>query len=509
MSSIVYLKNKKNGTVYAYLNESVWDSEKKKCVCKRKCLGHLDPETGNIVPNKGHEKDEAASVRAIGATYFLDHVAESIGLTDALMRAFPENWKILLSCAYFILFDTGDMSMIEYWSRDNVTPNEKLVTTRELTDVFLEITENDMFTFHRAWRDTFNDESFYMFHTSSRSSFDTRLDLVNYNELPSLDLNTNTYLSIVFGSTTRIPISYGVYRMEPKSLTDLRKRMNDISWLDVADPLHILDAEYCTQENFDDLLRSNQHYLVRVSPDFPQARESIQRVKERIMDTKNMITVEGTSVFAMSFVNYHSGRKFFAHIIFNTEQAEQEFTLFLSLVEQCYNELLTNIYVPEHKTFYEKYFKVKETGYGRMVEEDGDAIMRFNDVAGFMVLFSNTIKDPQAACRHYFQKDRVQSNFENLKNKRDRGSLMLYSDQIYNGRLFVQFLSTILASEIRRRVGSMTLLKNIGYKELIHEMMHIKKVSIPGFNTPFFTSLNNTQTRIIRAFGIENSYILK
>ena len=58
MSSIVYLKNKTNGKTYAYLNESVWDKETGRCRCKRKCLGHLDPATGEIIPNKG-KKDSA------------------------------------------------------------------------------------------------------------------------------------------------------------------------------------------------------------------------------------------------------------------------------------------------------------------------------------------------------------------------------------------------------------------------------------------------------------------
>ena len=36
MSSIVYLKNKTNGKVYAYLNESEWDPATKRCRCRRK-----------------------------------------------------------------------------------------------------------------------------------------------------------------------------------------------------------------------------------------------------------------------------------------------------------------------------------------------------------------------------------------------------------------------------------------------------------------------------------------
>ncbi len=42
--------------------------------------------------------------------------------------------------------------------------------------------------------------------------------------------------------------------------------------------------------------------------------------------------------------------------------------MFLSLIEQCYRELLSNVYVDEHRTYYERYFIVTETKYGRSVE---------------------------------------------------------------------------------------------------------------------------------------------
>lgn len=112
MSSIVYLKNKRNGKVYAYLNESVWDSEKKKCVCKRKCLGHLDPDTGDIIPNRGHESKDDADVKSIGVSYFLEHIAESIGLKRALREAFPDAWKLMLSCVFYILIENSDLARV-------------------------------------------------------------------------------------------------------------------------------------------------------------------------------------------------------------------------------------------------------------------------------------------------------------------------------------------------------------------------------------------------------------
>ena len=137
------------------------------------------------------------------------------------------------------------------------------------------------------------------------------------------------------------------------------------------------------------------------------------------------------------------------------------------------------------------------------MEENGEAIMTYNDVAGFMVLLTNSVKNPEDAYRHYLQKDRIQEYFEDMRNRSDRSELKLYSDDVYKGRIFIQFLVTVVFAEIRRRMSTLTLLKSLSFRDIIHEMSTVKKISIPGFDTPFYTNLNNTQMRIIKAFDMD------
>ena len=48
--SLVKLKDKRTGTTYVYESESYWDKEKKQPRARRKLIGKLDEETGEIVP---------------------------------------------------------------------------------------------------------------------------------------------------------------------------------------------------------------------------------------------------------------------------------------------------------------------------------------------------------------------------------------------------------------------------------------------------------------------------
>ena len=57
MSCIVYQVNKKTGIKYAYESVSYWDKEKHQPRSKRKYLGKVDPETGDIIRKREGRTD--------------------------------------------------------------------------------------------------------------------------------------------------------------------------------------------------------------------------------------------------------------------------------------------------------------------------------------------------------------------------------------------------------------------------------------------------------------------
>ena len=57
-SNIIYLENKKSGTIYAYEDKPYWDTEKKQSRSNRKLIGKVDPETGDIVSTRQRKSKE-------------------------------------------------------------------------------------------------------------------------------------------------------------------------------------------------------------------------------------------------------------------------------------------------------------------------------------------------------------------------------------------------------------------------------------------------------------------
>lgn len=83
--NIIYLENKKSGTIYAYEDKPYWDSEKKQSRSNRKLVGKIDPATGDIVPTR---KRKGAPVEPEENPSYLIDSAPIIGKVLIFLRLF-------------------------------------------------------------------------------------------------------------------------------------------------------------------------------------------------------------------------------------------------------------------------------------------------------------------------------------------------------------------------------------------------------------------------------------
>lgn len=64
MASIIKQLNKKTGVTYVYESESYWDKEKRQPRSRRRLIGKIDDETGEIIPTgkSGRKKMERTDI---------------------------------------------------------------------------------------------------------------------------------------------------------------------------------------------------------------------------------------------------------------------------------------------------------------------------------------------------------------------------------------------------------------------------------------------------------------
>ena len=132
--AIVKQLDKRSGITYVYESTSYWDKEKQQPRSKRKLIGRLDPETGEVVPTDGRGKRRSRTIPDnpakrgpvpvihterlfYGATYLFDQIGAQTGVTADLKTCFPETYKQILSIAYYlILEDRNPLFRFRKWS---------------------------------------------------------------------------------------------------------------------------------------------------------------------------------------------------------------------------------------------------------------------------------------------------------------------------------------------------------------------------------------------------------
>ena len=63
---IIYQKDRRSGITYAYESTSVWNKELKQSRAKRKLIGRVDPDTGEIlIPGRSFRQMAAAKREAL------------------------------------------------------------------------------------------------------------------------------------------------------------------------------------------------------------------------------------------------------------------------------------------------------------------------------------------------------------------------------------------------------------------------------------------------------------
>ncbi len=85
MASIIKKLNKQTGVTYVYESESYWDKEKKQPRSRRKLIGKIDEETGEIVPTGGRGNCKKKKAAGISEAFPPDSDLETLCLEQANM----------------------------------------------------------------------------------------------------------------------------------------------------------------------------------------------------------------------------------------------------------------------------------------------------------------------------------------------------------------------------------------------------------------------------------------
>jgi hypothetical protein len=500
-----------SGKVYAYENTSYWDKEAKKTKHIRKCVGHVDPTTGKIVPNhrkvpKGEStENKFCSVSGIGVSLLLDHVTDSTGLKKVLKNAFPDDWQQIMTCAYHLVSEGTALSRAERWTAANRTPFGKVLTSQRISDLLVRITPEAQFRFFSKWIEHNRSNEYYAMDVTSVSSYSEIIEFVRYgynrdkNKLPQVNL------LLVSGETSRIPLFYKVL---PGSINDVNTLRGTLDTLELinAKKLHlVMDKGFYSEANVNAMYNKRIRFLVGVPFTVGYANELVKKVQtEGIRSPENFRMVFDDEIY-MKYVNGRwNGHRCHAHVYFDSLKAELENRKLDRLLYNCYKELETDKTCDEHRAYYKKFFIISDTPKrGRKIQYNQLAIDEHKEnTTGWFVLISNDIKCPVKALETYRLKDTAEKAFDDLKNDLDCRRLRIHSSQAMDGRLFIQFVALVLSTNIKVIMNEAGWYRNHDMQQIIDEMKSLREVRMEGQRKRIVSTPTAFQQKIIQLFGL-------
>ena len=513
-------------TVYVFEDSPYWDAEKRQNRHRRNYIGKLD-SNGEFLPNKSYaaqlllEKETKkrnntliAQRKYWGASYLLQIIGERIGLVDDLKTSFPDDYKKILSLAWYLVMESeSPMYRFKKWEMTHLHPLESEFPDQRISELFTSISENAKLQFFALQSKRRLEREYLAYDTTSISSYSELIRQVRYGHNKDDEPLPQINLALVFSENSMLPV---YYRKLPGNIPDVktvRKLLKDIAFLEVSKVKLVMDRGFYSADNVDALYRGHYKFLLSPRGNSGFVRPFLEAERENIRDYKNYSMTY--DVYCLSRMGKWSlgqkktsmalsgeTRRIYVHLYYNGQRAEAEKAAFVRHLAEAEQALREGNATEEQVRLGSRYFAITgASGRGVRIEHDEKGIRERVRHCGYFALLSNEVKDPEVALEIYRNKDLVEKAFCNLKNRLDMKRTAVSSSESLEGKLFVQFIALIYVSYIHKRMKERDLYKHYSMQSLLDELDIIERFQYSAGKV-HYSEMTKKQQEIFEAFDL-------
>jgi hypothetical protein len=486
LSIIVRQHDKRIGVTYAYESTSYWDKEKKQSRSRRKLIGIVDTETGEIKSTTKKKRDTAKLVEApslkgpavsaaetpwlyakrtfFGATYLLDKIGDATGVGNDLKICFPDTYKQILSIAYYlILEDKNPLSRFPKWGLLHTHPCGQIISSQQSSALFSGITESQRLHFFRLQGKRRLDSEYWAYDTTSISSYSGELRQVRHGKNKDGDPLPQINLAVLFGEGSLLPFYYRKLAGNITDVSTVKQLLKDMEFLGYKKVKMVMDRGFYKERNINDLYTEHIKFLMGAKLSLKFVCSEVDKVRAAVRSWENFLPdAEAYGITVPIQWRYRrtrpykqdeiqEDRRMYVHIYFDMIRALEDEHQFTKLIYQLNGELMTGNLEKGHKALYEKYFDVRTTPVrGQKVTAKDDAVNEAKKNFGYFALIGNDTINTAQALTLYRNKDVVEKAFDNVKDRLDMRRMNVSSDLSLDGKLFVEFVALIFISYLHK-----------------------------------------------------------
>ena len=535
LSAIIRQHDKRIGVTYAYESESYWDKERKQSRSRRKLIGIVDPETGEIKPTtkkkrnpkempklkepslQSEEKPWLYAKRTFyGATYLLDKIGESTGVADDLKICFPDAYKQILSIAYYLIMeDKNPLNRFPKWGHLHTHPCGQIISSQQSSSLFSGISESQRLHFFRLQGKRRMDNEYWAYDTTSISSYSQELRQVRYGKNKDGDSLPQINLAVLFGEGSLLPFYYRKLAGHISDVATVKQLLKDMEFLGIKKPKMVMDRGFYKECNINDLYTEHIKFLMGAKLSLKFVGSEVDNVRSAIRSWENFLPdAEAYGITVPIQWRYRrirphkqdeikENRRMYVHIYYDTIKALEDEHQFTKLIYQLNAELMTGNREKNHEDMYSKYFNVKTTPVrGQKVTAKDDVVADAKKNFGYFALIGNDTIDAGQALKLYRNKDVVEKAFDNVKDRLDMRRMNVSSDLSLDGKLFVEFIALIYISYLHKAILDAHLYSKYTMHELLDEFEVIERFEREG-HAPQLGEMTKKQRELFDALNFD------
>lgn len=510
--AVIFQKDKRSGITYAYESKSRWDKDKQQSRSKRKLIGRLDEQSGQIVPtdgrgkkNKAKEEGEQGKKRGpipalsvkrsfYGAIYLLEAIGEKLGITDDLKQCFPKHYRQILSVVYYLITeDNNSLMRFEKWHHLHPHPYGKNITSQRSSELFAAITEETKEQFFALQGKRRIEKEYWAYDITTISSYSQQLRQVQYGKNKENDRLPQINLAMVYGEDSGLPFYYRQLAGNIPDSKTLRNLLADLKELGFTKVKLVMDRGFYSEDNINALYHDHLKFLLSVKMSLRFIRDELEGIYDKFRSFESFNEqyelYTHTIQTKWAYTQYHpykqetqtSQKRVYIHYYYNIDKAADDEKAFDRKLMALRRELESGQRIQDHEKQYQKYFEVKTTPKrGTKATVKQEAVEKVKRYYGFFALMSNDSMDAITALEIYRNKDIVEKGFGNLKERLNMRRTLVSSERSLRGKLFVEFVALIYLSYIKKQMQEKSLFKDYTLQGVIDKLDIIECFEHPG-----------------------------
>jgi hypothetical protein len=535
--------------VYLYESTSYWDP-KSKCPRNRKeSIGMIDPVTGDKYFKQGYidrlqregkptggmkvwiDKRKSAplgsisgmdtftpaqeilgTVKNFGLAYFLQSVAEDIGLVGILKEAVPRCWqKVLVLACYLVAEDKPTMYCSD-WVEENDYPDIGNMSSQRISELLCVFGYNERTVFFKLWYRHIREREYIALDITSVSSYSENIETLGWGHNRDNERLPQLNICMLYGAQSKMPVYQSIYSGSLTDVTTLETTLDEFEAITgTRDIMLIMDKGFYSAKNVKHLLgntkRLTYRFLIPVSFTANFAIDHIKNERANIDDVDNIILTSGYGMPVRGIhrlSDWNNNIRLHTHIYYDPESALRQRNDMYEYLARLKKSALQGDNDPKLQKGFQKYLiinKVNGSGVPASVRFRKEAVEKSLEHSGWLILISNDIEDTQEALDLYRAKDVVEKSFFQYKNNLGLNRLHVHSDERALNKTFIAFIALIISSHIRKVMKDKGLDDIFPFGKLLGTLSKLKIAYVS--HVPVLQPLTKDQKLIFKSFSIK------